>query len=521
MVPGRFWTTSTVGQAVAARFGRLETAISRTGGDLRDFGSIDMTGSHDEASTLQSAITQLASESVDLFIPRGKLAVGSTILLPEGGRISGAGAPGGAYHSTSTFIIQASSAPVFTNSDNTGSRALRNFGIYTPQAVPGVGWAPVDYDFAIKLAGAQDMVLEDINLFNASRGIKVLGNGAAPSGRLIFNRISGQPLICGMDLTHCEDVIRIPDLHFWPIWSGDPNVSLYTRANAYGIRMGRVDNPMLGRVFVYGCRHGVAVYQQAAVGALPAGTVGKLTCQSLHADDCTNGLIIESGANGATLAIDSFYAGSNPDAPSGTSNDDLVTIAASSCRVDLGSTSGQFTNKSFLNVTGTGNTIEMGTYYSSAIDRDNSGDPEFNMTSGNTLRHLALPFTVAPTVYSSAGDFDTPDVRQANVSVAAQAGLVTTASALVRYTRRGKVVHFKAEANVGDPGTASGDIRIGLPFQSNGNYGFGSGRSLLTGNVLAATIQPNVAYAIITNYDNTFPAPAACVLAVSGWYEIA
>jgi hypothetical protein len=109
---------------------------------------------------------------------------------------------------------------------------------------PEQGITPVPYPWTI-IVGADDVVLEDLHLHNVTQGILISG-----FGRTRLERISGQPMTCGIQLDDCYDTPYVDNVHFWPYFTTPE----WTWDNADGIRSLRCDNPMFSNIFCFGYR---------------------------------------------------------------------------------------------------------------------------------------------------------------------------------------------------------------------------------------------------------------------------
>lgn len=127
-----------------------------------------------------------------------------------------------------------------------GGARLQGLAIREDQPTPGPGWSPnTTYSWAIATGGGTltgDIVVEDVLLFNVTYGFSQ-NDPVNSNGRLFLNRVWGQPLSTGIDFEFCSDVVRVTNVHFWPFWSVDANVTAWTLKNAIAIVSRRNDNP--------------------------------------------------------------------------------------------------------------------------------------------------------------------------------------------------------------------------------------------------------------------------------------
>src|SRR5207249_12191686 len=132
---------------------------------------------------------------------------------------------------------------------------IRDIAIRYCQPKPsGAGWAPRDYPYAIRLR-ADDTYLHNIFLLNPTRGISV-ENPTGAVGRVVLDRIWGQPLLAGIQIDDAKDVVTVNNVHFWPFWSQTDHISSYQMRNGHAIRSFRNDNPRFSNIFALGYANG-------------------------------------------------------------------------------------------------------------------------------------------------------------------------------------------------------------------------------------------------------------------------
>lgn len=477
--------------------------------DIRDWDAVDLTGANDEASIVQAAINETSglTNPVAIRFPGCQIALGSTITTKNGTIFEGTLKGGGSYDTKPTYFHITHTGVGFTNENNTGAQRFTRINTYRTQPTPGGGsFSPNANDFDFDWVGAQDIVMEDINLLNPTKGIQIRGRttGAVASGRISLARITGQPLTEGIRATHCTDVIRADDVHFWPLWSANTNVITYTRNNGAAFILGRVDNPEFGRLFSWGYQRGMIINNQGADGSLPTGTVSLLSCLVLGNDNCGVGLLVNSGADGATLKFGSLYAASDPALPA-VSTETLFWCLGDNSRVKVDDMFGQYTNGSLVALDGTGNKWTVTNSRSKFIDNDAGGSPEFSVGSGNTLRLLSSPETSAGTVYSGSGVIESPDWRSFTPTVTSGSGSITTIGAnSAKYTRIGKMVKAAGLFTITTNGTGATDLRISnMPFTA-AVTSTGCGRRDDNGAGLQTVISSSSTLLRIGRYDNAY-----------------
>src|SRR4029077_12052945 len=96
------------------------------------------------------------------------------------------------------------------------------------------------------IPAGSDIYLHHLCLLNPTIGIRAAGQSA---GRVVLDRIVGQPLTQGIVLDNQQDIVTIRDVHFWVYWSLDANVLAWQKANGVGLTIGRLDNPNIDGFF--------------------------------------------------------------------------------------------------------------------------------------------------------------------------------------------------------------------------------------------------------------------------------
>lgn len=214
----------------------------------------DNTG--DDGPPIQAALNAAEAAGGGVVqMPPGKYRLASPLTIRNGVTLEGSGwswgGQGTYLHVVNTPSMMANSAITVTGD---GVR-LRNLAIEHDQPAPAGGWTPASYPFAIKCAAvfpalANDIEISDILLLNANKGI-LLGDAAAniAVGRILLDRISGQPLSVGIQIDYSLDVLRMSHVHFWPFWSQDTNVTLYQRSFAKALVLQHVDGMTMDDFF--------------------------------------------------------------------------------------------------------------------------------------------------------------------------------------------------------------------------------------------------------------------------------
>lgn len=511
---------------------RSERAKMQDRCDLRDWNGLDLTGVNDNATLVQAAVNATAAAGVKLNVPAGKITLGSKITVPQFANIEGTGQPAtgfsGAINTQSTFFHLAHLDVGFQLlGSNDGPRRVAGFGTYRDQTAPGVGWTPIASAADVQFQGVYDAIAEDLFFYNANIAIEATGRltgGGMGNGRLTLRGLRGQPLTWGTHLTHIYDVVYLDDIHWWPWWTMDANVLAYMKANATATLLGRVDWPLIGRLFSWGMRSGLYLQNQASVGfdgGLPAGVTTHLHADTISVDNCQRGLVVDAGASGVSLSIDRLTCTNTVYAA-----DPMLTVAGNNARITIADLYGANTDANLLTITGGGNDVKIGRSRSSGIDHDANGTPEFNVAAGNTLTLATKPITSAGTVYAFAGTgrISSPDWINFTPTIASTSGTITTVAAIAagdcKYKLEGTTCTFDYTVTITTNGTGAGTFTASLPFSSkkiSGTLAGKVGAVALTGFAQSG----GTARADITKYDGTYPGADGAVLRFGGSFEIA
>jgi hypothetical protein len=493
--------------------------------DLRDWNGLDLTGATDNTSLVQDAVTKTAAVGVPLYVPPGVVQLTSAVSWPTGSHIIGAGQAGretnGAY---SYFYFNHLGKGFLTTSESIGdgagsaSRSMKGVNFRRAQPTPGGGWVPNSADYDVAIVGCYDVQIEDCMFLNPTRAILISGKTGTDhgSGRVTLRNIKGQPLLAGIVAEYIYDECFWDEIHFWPHWSFDSNVTNYVLANAVAFQIGRFDGLDAGRIFCYGYALGMNVVTTATSGSLPGGTANLCGFQTFYSDGATTGLLV--AGDQSDIAFDRFIqTGNNPAVQS-------VRVFGSGNKLNFkrmtlfGSTlSGVYVD------TGNSNTITIGDYNSLNIDSDSSGDAEFLVVGAtNKLRLLASPTTSATNKYSGSGVIESPDWITYTPTVTSGAGSLTTKSAVGRYRRQGKTVDVEIVITITTNGTGSSSIKATVPFTSaNFTTVLWAGRILTAGTACTGSVSTSDTLVSIVTYNNTYPGSDGAVIAVSGSYECA
>ncbi|GAA0714598.1 hypothetical protein [Dokdonella soli] len=262
--------------------------------------SDDSTAFQCHADYLSSAVN--GYKGGRLHIPAGIFYLSRTFVVPENLMVQGVG--DGSVLRQKHSLLQ----PLVKLQRHS---QLKNVKLIQEQPAPTAGWSPyMDYDFQLQVAG--DAVnVEDIVILNPTKGILVRSdrfpNDDGAIGQVYIRNVRGQPLYQGIYMDGILDICRINDIHFWPFWSLDQNVTNWTASNGYGILSFRNDNPFMSELFTFG--YFVGMQFGVTPTPLPPGNQGNVVGFTSRArisgydcDGCTTGVLISgNGTNGIEI----------------------------------------------------------------------------------------------------------------------------------------------------------------------------------------------------------------------------
>lgn len=301
----------------------------------------------------------------------------------------------------------------------------------------------------------------------------------------------------GIDIDQCYDLAYL-DVHFWTYWSLNTNVRDYTYANLRALETGRVDGLFLHRFFTIFHNIGWNVVDRGF------GVANRAHGDWVYLDNGSRGLVVNSGANGATINVSEFTAYGRPGSTSygleTASNNNSITIGFGDFdtfynqAIYLGGSGNrvQISNPKFTNYSFVGNGPGV------VVDAGNS--LIFNGPVNDTP--LAGRFLLA-----GAGLFNTTDQWVTYTpTVTASTGSITTLGAVsARYRIHGDMVDVTFSISITTNGTGAGSLIMSLPF-SAADFSFGVGReTVATGHMCNIQTTPSSATAEIWNYANAYP----------------
>lgn len=233
----------------------------------------DATGASDASADIQDAIDDAHANGGGVVqVPAGKYKLESGLTLKEHVQLVGVGT--GVYPTFSpvdderggTWFLVYSTA-IIPVTMLTHAR-IEGVGFWhdqnPPSTTPDTPYSPKAFPQTIQV-DRDDCVIRDVFLLNCTAGI-VVGQPSTPAlpkdvpmvnaGRVLIDRVFGQPMDRGI-MVYCSlDVARFVNVHFWPYWAQDEpaqtaNLMDYTREHGIAFLSYRNDNPHFVNCFAF------------------------------------------------------------------------------------------------------------------------------------------------------------------------------------------------------------------------------------------------------------------------------
>lgn len=272
--------------------------------NVLDFGAIG-DGVTDDTVAIQTAIqSAIDSNASGIFVPATENGYRTTapINITTGVMICGSGTnpygTNGPYTSRgagSWFFFDHSGAG-FNCANSNGSNFVatvrfEKIGTYRNHTnTVTTGWTPTVFGFDF-VCNNCDMIIEDVMMLNAYRGINVVNGNA---GRLTVNNLRGQWFSVGINVDVAYDTVRLNNIHMWPFWSNDSNVTNWQQVNTICVAFNRCDNPQISNMFSIYTNVALGIYQNAQ------GTTSKIHVTNMDNDFTLNGILVDSSTTGVT-----------------------------------------------------------------------------------------------------------------------------------------------------------------------------------------------------------------------------
>jgi hypothetical protein len=221
--------------------------------DVKAYGAVG-DGVADDASGIQHAIQSASSSGGGLvWIPPGVYRLGSNGLrIPRQVIVAGTGW----WDNGSWFYVDRESVSVVVVDPSARGSVIRDVAVKydQPDHTSTGPWNPRDYVPAFDIQ-ADDVYIHNVLLYNPTRGIYI-HNERGSVGRVILDRIWGQPLLEGIAIDNALDAIKVNNVHFWPFWNNKTPVRDFVADNAEAVKSFRNDNPHFSNIFAFGYKFG-------------------------------------------------------------------------------------------------------------------------------------------------------------------------------------------------------------------------------------------------------------------------
>lgn len=219
------------------------------------------------------------------------------------------------------------------------SPIVRDMEFEAKQPTPGAGWVTNNTPYAIDCyrppfyeQGANGVLFENIMLRNLKDGINMVG-----ASRGTMRDIYGQCFGSAIKVTQCYDVLRLEDIHLnWPFYSGQADVVANMDLNGHGIVFGRVDNPILHNIFIFGGKVGIKTYVDTASGG---GKTERMQITNMGLDNIGYGVYSEDCVS---MDISNFYVYNRANLPTSRGIYNLAVLGGGQVPLRLNLTNGDF-----------------------------------------------------------------------------------------------------------------------------------------------------------------------------------
>lgn len=364
--------------------------------DLRDWADFDFSGASDNASSFTTALTQARTAKTPVYAPTGVIALGSTITLPEGTRLIGAGnqtpdwqtelnpsglISSGASGRSTIFHIAHTGIGFATNALD--GVILEDFATFRTQPDPTSSFMPTDHGFDFDLLGANDSELRRLTLINPTRGIRSRSNATMTSGRHTLIDIDMHAMLIGVQVQQSYDVHRMSRVHCWPFWSNHANVEAWMKANLVAFFSARNDNPQWNDLFSIWHLTGLHIANQATIGdgsVSPGGTTFKAKIVNSDFDLGQKTIYFSPAVDGATVYLANVTGEGLSSAGTG-----IFVDASSNCRITATNLSLRNFHGNAVRIFGSNNKISIADFNGEGSDRANSGFPTIECDAGNEV----------------------------------------------------------------------------------------------------------------------------------------
>jgi hypothetical protein len=211
---------------------------------VKDFGAVG-DGVIDDSVAFQNAINAASSGNQGVFLPSGKYRLTEPIEIPNSVYIEGVGCqvttastPNTASIGSWIYIDHTGQGLYFRDDALVGTTKkfskLSQLGFYRNQPTPAAAWTPTANEHDIRIE--YNVELNDVMFLNSTKAVLIRS-----AGQLRANNVRGQVFDVGFECERSSDVQNWTNIHWWPYWSQQADVTDYTITNAIGFKLQRAD----------------------------------------------------------------------------------------------------------------------------------------------------------------------------------------------------------------------------------------------------------------------------------------
>jgi hypothetical protein len=301
---------------------------------VKDFGAVG-DGSTDDTTAIRNAINFGITNGNAVYFPAGNYNVTNQIPINGSVKIFGT-----TFSDTNAFENHYGSRIYINFLTSTATSCfyvtyngvqIEGLQFYSNQPAPTSGWTPTTtpwsiYAYRLSYAntGGDGLKIVNCSVYGVSHGIK------ADGATLNINGLTGSCFNTMIDLDGCYDVCQINNVRANSVWwNTDSNVTSYINSNLIFMKLGRVDNPQINNIFVYGANVGIQCDLSTAVS--PSGSLALGCFSNFGFDYITKAAVYITGANTRLLMQNGYFACNITVASNGI----LIDSSASSVNIDL------------------------------------------------------------------------------------------------------------------------------------------------------------------------------------------
>ena len=499
-------TGSTTARTLANRFADVV--------NVKDFGAVG-DGVADDTAAIQAAINYaggISNNPTSVYIPSTQNGYRVTSRLNiSSGRIylygDGFTTPGVLTTSKSSelFFDHAGIGILIYQVSGTtidGISTRRN------QPTPTSGWTPNALDFDIVVTASNDTTIQNCLIRNATKGIRGYSIGY---GRLNLFNIKMQAFDIGIEIDEVFDVVRLNNIHIWPFWSVDSNVTTYTKTNLIGINSLRNDNPNIVNIFTWGAKYGIRCGS--------GGGVSPFTSRAL----IVNAGFDNVGDNGAGLFIDANLTSVQIENSYSFDGLNGIYIAANNTRLTVSNFRSSANKASGIAVAGSGNKVQLSTITIDGFNTNNTaGTTAILAVTNNEVfvdgKIIASTTSGEPTVNSFVS-VESDEWFNYVPLVFSETGSITSYTSSGKVRRQGNTLRYYITITITNAGTGAGFLGVSMPYFCLYNHS-SNGREETFSETLNGILPTASSQLLVRKYNATSVVSTGKIITLNGEYII-